>query len=99
MFNKAASSIEVEHTQVRRMLARSPEFVKMRGIIKKLLSYFRTETCYSKEPSPLDGSFEHPNHMLGLMDKKIITILGSGYKFCFHKKFHSKTESQRLIIE
>ena len=32
---------------------------------------------YSKEPSQLDGSFEHPKHMFKLMDKKIITILCS----------------------
>ena len=49
MFNKAASSIEVEHTQVRRLLARSPEFVKMRLIIKKLLSYFTTKTYVTQK--------------------------------------------------
>ena len=33
---------------------------------------------YSKEPSQWDGSFEHPKHMLKMMDKKeIITILHS----------------------
>ena len=30
---------------------------------------------YSKEPSPLDGSFEHPTHTLKPMGKKIFTIL------------------------
>ena len=30
---------------------------------------------YSKEPSQLDGSFEHPRHMFQLMGKKIIAIL------------------------
>ena len=30
---------------------------------------------YSEEPSRLDGSFEHPNHMLKFMIK-IVTILG-----------------------
>ena len=32
---------------------------------------------YSKEPSQLDGPFEHPKHMFKLMGKKIITILHS----------------------
>ena len=32
--------------------------------------------AYSKEPSQWDGSFEYPKHMVKLMDKKIITILG-----------------------
>ena len=32
---------------------------------------------YSKEPSPWDGSLEHPKHMFKLMVKKIITILRS----------------------
>ena len=27
---------------------------------------------YAKEPSHLDGSFEHPKHMFKLMDKKLI---------------------------
>ena len=31
---------------------------------------------YSKEPSQWDGSFEHPKHMLEIMGKKILTILG-----------------------
>ena len=30
---------------------------------------------YSKEPSQWDGSFEHPEQMFKLMDKKMITIL------------------------
>ena len=33
----------------------------------------------SKEPSRWDGSFEHPKHMLSLMDKKIIAILRKLY--------------------
>ena len=36
---------------------------------------------YSKEPSQWDGSFEHPKHMLKLMDKKIFTILHSKNMF------------------
>ena len=32
---------------------------------------------YTKEPSQEDSSFEHPKHMLKLMDKKIFTILPS----------------------
>ena len=30
---------------------------------------------YSKEPSEPDGPFEHPKHMLKIMNKKIFTIL------------------------
>ena len=30
---------------------------------------------YSKEPSPRDGSFEFPQHMFKLMDKRILKIL------------------------
>ena len=30
---------------------------------------------YSKEPSRGDGSFEHPQHIFELMDKKIIGLL------------------------
>ena len=29
---------------------------------------------YSKEPSQLDGSLEHPKHMFKLMGKKIIKV-------------------------
>ena len=36
---------------------------------------------YSKEPSQWDGSFEHPKHILKLMDKKIFTILRSKILF------------------
>ena len=36
---------------------------------------------YSKEPSHQDGSFEHPQHMLKLMGKKIFTILRSNILF------------------
>ena len=32
---------------------------------------------YSKEPSYGDGAFEHPKHMLKLMDKKFFAILRS----------------------
>ena len=34
---------------------------------------------YSKEPSQLDGSFEHPKYMLRLVAKKIFTILPSNF--------------------
>ena len=34
---------------------------------------------YSKELSQRDGSFEHPKQMFKLMDKKILTILGSKF--------------------
>ena len=30
---------------------------------------------YSKEPYQLDGSYEHPKHMLKLMDKKIFKLI------------------------
>ena len=40
---------------------------------------------YSKELSEWDGSFEHPKHMLKIMDKKTFTILRR--KFLFVKFF------------
>ena len=46
--------------------------------IGKLFSLFLIQNIccgYSKEPSPLDSSVEHPKHMLKLMGKKIWTIL------------------------
>ena len=45
---------------------------------KKLMYLFLNQNIccgYSKEPSQLDGSFEHPKHMLKLMGNKILTIL------------------------
>ena len=42
---------------------------------------------YSKELSQLDSSFDHPKHMLKLMDKKIFIILGS--KNVSANAFHS----------
>ena len=45
--------------------------------LKIIFLIFNQNICcgYSKEPSQLDGSFEHPKHMFEMMDKKIITIL------------------------
>ena len=40
----------------------------------------RTVLLYSKEPSQVDGSFEHPKHMLKLMGKKIFTILAENFR-------------------
>ena len=34
-----------------------------------------------KKTSQLDGSFEHPKHMLKLTGKKIFTVLGSKILF------------------
>ena len=49
---------------------------------KKLLFLDQNICCgYSKEPSQRDGSFEHPNHMLKLMGKKIFRILRSKILF------------------
>ena len=41
-----------------------------------ILLFLNLNMCcgYSKEPSQLNGSFEHPKHMLKLMSKEIFTI-------------------------
>ena len=46
---------------------------------KLIFLFFNQNICcwYSKEPSQCDSSFEHPKHMLKLMDKKIFTIFRS----------------------
>ena len=47
--------------------------LKLRVRIEKLFFLFLNQTIcygYSTEPSQLDGSFEHPKHMLKLMVKK-----------------------------
>ena len=52
--------------------------LQIRVRIGKLFSLFliRNIRCgYAKEPSQLDGSFEHPKHVFKLMGKKIIKIL------------------------
>ena len=52
--------------------------LQIRVRIGKLFSLFPIQRIccgYSKEPSQLDGSFEHPKQMLKLMGKKIIKIL------------------------
>ena len=54
--------------------------LQIRVCIGKLFSLFLIQNIccgYSKEPSQLDGSFEHPKHMFRLMGKKIVTILSS----------------------
>ena len=44
---------------------------------------------YSKEPSQIDGSFEHPKEMFALMGKKIRTILCfKGFLIGINEKFH-----------
>ena len=45
--------------------------------LKKYFLYFWSKTCcgYPKEPSRWDGSFEHPKHMLKLMNKEIFTLV------------------------
>ena len=45
--------------------------------LKIIFLFLNQNICcgYSKEPSRWDGSFEHPKHMIKLMDKKIIAIL------------------------
>ena len=50
---------------------------------QKLIYLFLDQNMfgYSKEPFHRDGSFEHPKHMLKLMDKKIFTILLSNILF------------------
>ena len=42
------------------------------------LLFLNQNVCcgYSKEPSQLDDSFEHPKHMLRFLGKEIIAILG-----------------------
>ena len=44
---------------------------------KSFSSFLDQNICcwYSKEPSQLDGSFEHQKHIFRLFDKKRITIL------------------------
>ena len=44
---------------------------------KIIFLFLNQNICYwySKEPSRWDGSFKHPEQMIKLMDKKIITIL------------------------
>ena len=49
--------------------------------IKFLISQPKYDLGYFKEPSHLDGSFEHPKHMLKPMGKKIFTILHSKIVF------------------
>ena len=52
--------------------------------IKKLIFLFLNQNIgcgYSKEPSQLDSSFEHPKHMLKLMGKKIFIILNTNILF------------------
>ena len=54
--------------------------LQIRVCIGKLFSLFLIQNIccgYSKEPSQLDCSFEHPKHMFRLMGKKIVTILSS----------------------
>ena len=45
--------------------------------LKIIFLFLKQNICcgYSKEPSQLDSSFEHPRHMFEIMDKKIIAIL------------------------
>ena len=44
---------------------------------KKKFLFFNQNICcgYSKESSQCDGSFEHTEHILKLINKEIITIL------------------------
>ena len=54
--------------------------LQLRGCTIKLFFLFlnRNICCaYSKEPSHWDGSFEHPKHMIKIVDKKILTVLRS----------------------
>ena len=46
-------------------------------VIKNLISQPKYMLWVLKEPLQKVGSFEHPNHMLTLLDKKIYTILHS----------------------
>ena len=41
-----------------------------------------------KEPSQWNGSFEHPDHMLKLMSKKILTFLRSKNLFYLNLFYH-----------
>ena len=53
--------------------------IQIRMRIGKLFSLFLIQNMcsgYSKEPSLPDSSFEYPKHMLKLMGKEIIKILG-----------------------
>ena len=64
--------------------------VRTRKLLFLLLNQNICLSGYSKEPSPWDGSFEHPKHTFKLMDKKIITILR---KMCLTGPmlFHTKS--------
>ena len=44
---------------------------------------------YSKEPSQWDSSFEHPNHMLKIMGKKIFTILCWSSSWTWQRQYTS----------
>ena len=52
---------------------------------KIIFLFLNQSTCcgYAKEPLQYDGSFEHPNHMLKIMGKKIFTIYAE--IFCLSK--------------
>ena len=52
--------------------------LQLRVCNRKIIFLFLNQNIfcgYSKEPSQLDGSFEHPKHMLIIIGKKILTIL------------------------
>ena len=61
---------------------------------------------YSKEQSQWDGSFEHPNHMLNIMGKKIFTILRWNFLFILTCELHvvpkfcvlARTVSKRATV-
>ena len=70
--------------------------------IKTLIFLFLNQNIccgYSKEPSQWDSSFEHPNHLLKLMGKKIFTVLHTNILWnwirliliCQHKHFSDDT--------
>ena len=52
--------------------------LKLRVCTRKIIFLFLNQNVccgYSKVQSQCDSSFEHPNHMLKIMGKKILTIL------------------------
>ena len=57
---------------------------------KIIILFLNQSICcgYSKEPSQLDGSFEHPKYMLQLMGKKLLTMLHSFFVFLSKHMMH-----------
>ena len=68
--NFGCSTVNIERSQV--IFSNTGPQIRVRNC--KLFLYHNICCGYSKEPFRRDSSFEHPKHMLILMDKNIMAI-------------------------